>query len=215
MISVPFGTVISKPSIVTRTPSADSGNRQSLRPGPSEEHRRGWVERAAAALVVLDEFVPEVLDRRHDRADRAVAERAERAAQDVVADVKQLVEVALAALAALERVEHLDDPERALAARRALAAGLVLVELHPPQRGAHDAGRLVEDLQRPGAEHRPGRADRLEVERHVHVLVGEDRRGRPAGRPELQLVARPGRRLPGTAARAASRRAAPHTVRAS
>ncbi len=50
--------------------------------GPSSRHSRvansgrgGRVERAAAALLVLDVLVPEVLDRRGDRADRAVAER--------------------------------------------------------------------------------------------------------------------------------------------
>ena len=89
----------------------------------------------------------------------------------------------------LELGEHLHQPPRALAARRALAAGLVLVELGPPQHGSHDAGRLVEDLQGAGAEHRAGRADGLEVERHVEVLVGEQRGRGAAGRPELQLVA--------------------------
>ena len=105
-----------------------------------------------------------------------VAERTERTAQYVVADVEQLVQVSLAALAALQRVAQLHHPVRALAARRALAAGLVLVELHPPQCRPDHAGGLVEDLQRPGAEHRPGRVDRLEVERHVEMLVGEDGR---------------------------------------
>src|ERR1700693_584290 len=119
---------------------------------------------------MLDELVPEVLDRGDARADRAVSERAERPAEDVVADVEQLVQVGVAALAALERVEQLDDPVRALAAWRALAAGLVLVELHPAQGGADHAGRLVEDLQRPGAQHRAGRADRLEVQRNVEML---------------------------------------------
>jgi hypothetical protein len=47
----------------------------------------------------------------------------------------------------------------------------VLVELGPAQDGAHDAGGLVEDLQRAGAEHRTRRADGLEVERGVEVLV--------------------------------------------
>ena len=91
-------------------------------------------------------------------------------------------------IALLEVGQGLHQPPGAFAARRALAAGLVLVELGPAQDGAHDAGGVVEDLQRAGAEHRAGLAHRLEVERDVEVLVGEDRRGRAAGGPELQLV---------------------------
>ena len=101
----------------------------------------------------------------------------------------RVVEVLLGAVAALEPLEDLHHPVGALAARRALAARLVRVELGPAQHRAHDAGGLVEALQRLGAEHRAGRADALEVQRHVEVLGGEQRRGRAAGRPELQLVA--------------------------
>ena len=60
----------------------------------------------------------------------------------------------------LEPAQRLHQPPGALAARRALAAGLVLVELGPAQHGADHAGGVVEDLQRAGAEHRAGRADR-------------------------------------------------------
>ncbi len=116
---------------------------------------------------------------------------AERPAEDVVADVEQLVEVLLGALPVLEPAQHLDQPVRALPAGGALAARLVLVELGPAQHRADDAGRVVEDLQRPGAEHRTGRADGLEVERDVEVLGGEQRGRRAARRPELQLVPAP------------------------
>src|SRR5690242_19980367 len=234
--SVPLGTVISNPSMVTVTPSVTgaaagslvckviylvclagaslaSGERPRRRdtaaaafgpapavvslagtaasPGAPEQRGGGRVERAAALLLVLEVLVPEVLDRRGDRADRAVAERAERAAEDVVADVQQLLQVFLAALAVFQPVQHPDHPERPLPAGRALAARLVLVELGPPQGGPDHAGGLVEDLQCPGAEQRPGRGHRFEVERHVEGLVGEDRGGRPAGRPELQPVPGP------------------------
>src|SRR5579859_1317909 len=150
MISVPFGTAISNPSMVTRTSSTclatsvigPPGRRLGIVPqgqrGFRTASRRG-VERAATVFRVLDELVPEVLDRRLDRADRAVAERAERAAENVVADVEQLVQVGVAALAMFQRVEQLDDPVGALAARRAFAARLVLVELHPAQRRPDDA----------------------------------------------------------------------------
>src|SRR5690348_12075407 len=91
------------------------------------------VERAAAPLEVLDELVPEVLDRGQHRADRAVAERAERAAADVVADVEQLVQVLVGALAAVQPGQDAHHPVRPFPARSALAARLVLVELGPPE----------------------------------------------------------------------------------
>src|SRR6266496_3841674 len=193
--SVPLGTVISNPSMVTVTPPVTGASAPdsfvSVMSLPSEQGGGGRVERAAALLLVLEVLVPEVLDRGGDRADRAVAERTERPAEDVVADVQQLLQVFLAALAVLQPVEHADHPERPLPAGRALAARLVLVELGPPQGGPDHAGGFVEDLQRPGAEQRPGRSHRFEVERHVEVLVGEDRGGRPAGGPELQPVPGP------------------------
>ena len=65
----------------------------------------------------------------------------------------------------------------------------MLVELGPPQHAPYDRGRLVEDLQRLGAEHRSGLADAFVVERYVEVLRSEDRRRRTAGCPELQLAA--------------------------
>src|SRR5690606_30459770 len=100
------------------------------------------------------ELVPEVLDRRRDRRGGAVAQGAERAAEDVLAEVEQLVDVALLAAARLEPLEDLHQPPGALAAGRALAAGLVLVELGPAQHRPDHRGGVVEQLQRPGAEHR-------------------------------------------------------------
>ena len=105
-------------------------------------------------------------------------------------------------LPVLQPAQHLHQPVGALAARGALAAGLVRVELGPAQHRADHAGGVVEDLQRPGAEHRAGRGDRLEVQRDVQVLVGEQRGGRAARRPELQLVPGRGCRRPCRAARA-------------
>src|SRR6185437_3824744 len=232
MTSVPLGTVISNPSMVTVTPSVTGAAAGSLvckviyvvslavrcaggapasttaSPGAPEHRGGGRVERAAALLLVLEVLVPEVLDRRLDRADRAVAERAERPPEDVVADVQQLLQVFLAALAVFQPVQHPDHPERPLPAGRALAARLVLVELGPPQGGPDHAGGLVEDLQGPGAEQRPGRGHRFEVERDVEVLVGEDRGGRPARRPELQPVPgpNPARQIQQFAQRDAQRR---------
>src|SRR5262252_6871462 len=134
--SRPLGTLISKPSMVTVTRCSTGASapvsgcaviRSLTSVGPGGGG--GGVERAAAPLGMLDELVPEVLDRGHHRADRAVAERAERAPEDVVADVEQLVQVLVGALAVVQPVQDAHHPVRPLAARGALAAGLVLVEL--------------------------------------------------------------------------------------
>src|SRR5262249_17601048 len=146
---------------------------------------------AAALLVVLDELVPEVADARGDRGRRAVTERAERAAGDVVADIQELLDVLLGALAVFQPVQDADQPERALPARRAFPARLVLAELGRAEHRADDTGGVVEDLHRPGAELRPGGRDRLEVQRHIQVLVGEYPRRRAACGPELEPAAAP------------------------
>ena len=163
------------------------GHRVTIRP----RGRGGRVERAAAFLLCWMISSRKYLMRGGDRHRHGVAEGAERAADDVVADVEDRFQVLVGALALLEPLDRPHQPVGALAARRALAAGLVLVELGPAQRGPQHAGGVVEELQRPGAEHRPGGAHALEVERDVQVLVGQQRGRRAARRPELERV--PGR----------------------
>ena len=65
--------------------------------------------------------------------------------------------------------QELHHPARPLAARRALAAGLVHVELRRAQRELHHAAAVVDHDQRGGAEERPDRAERVVVERHVDL----------------------------------------------
>src|SRR3954451_14842193 len=132
--------------------------------------------------------MPEVLDRGGDRARCTVPEDAERPTEDVVTLVEQQLEVPLLALALLKAGQRLDEPPGSFPARGALAARLVLVELGPPQDGPDHTGGLVEDLQRLGAQHGSGGADTLVVQGDVEVLGGEDRRGRAARCPELELV---------------------------
>src|SRR5215510_8511900 len=151
--SVPFGTPISNPSMVTLTVSVVVC---TVMKSPGPQGRGGRVEGAAAFLLVLHDLVPEVHDHGGNRRGHGITERAERPADDVVADVEQLVHVLLGALAVLEPLDYPHHPVGALPARRALPAGLVLVELRPAERGAHRAGAVIEDLQRPGAEQRPG-----------------------------------------------------------
>src|SRR5262245_18088678 len=160
MTSVRLGTVISNPSMVTVTPSVSGATEESslvcrvtsvppsrapaASPGIPEQRGGRRVERAAAPLLVLEVLVPEVLDRRDDRADRPVGQRAERPAEDVVAHVEQLLQVFLAALAVLEPVQDADHPVRSLPAGRALAARLGLVQLGPPHGRRDPAGRPVD-----------------------------------------------------------------------
>src|SRR5215469_13913712 len=186
---VPLGTVISNPSMVTVTVWVVVCTVIELPIRPQRGGRR--VERAAAFLLVLDDLVAEVLDGGGNRHRHGVAERAERAADDVVADVEDRFQVFVGALALLDPLDRPHHPVGALPARCALAAGLVLVELGPPERGPDHAGRLVEDLECPGAEDGARRGNALEVQRHVQVGVGQQRGGRPARRPELEPVPGP------------------------
>src|SRR5215212_71996 len=123
MIRVPLGTLISKPSIVTVTRSVSGGAVISVR-----SHEIGLPQpRRDPALDVVLVLGLEVLQRGGDRAGRAVAEGAERPAVDVVGGVQQGVQVLVRAGAGEDPAQHLDHPVGALAARRALAAGLVRV----------------------------------------------------------------------------------------
>src|SRR6266567_2429672 len=146
-------------------------------------------ERAATAFDVLVELFAEVLQGRDDRAGGPVAERAEGAAEDRVADVLQRVHVLFAASAVLQPGEDLGHPVGALAAGRALAAGLVGVEPHEVQARADDADVLGEHDHRGGAEQAAGALDALEVHRGVQVVGGEQRRGGAARRPRLERLA--------------------------
>ncbi len=137
-------------AVVVTVIGVRSARRRSTRPG-----RTGSRRPSGAATYSSRKYWM----RRGDRAGRAVAEGAERPAEDVVAEVEQeLSRSPRCPRRVSSRSQDLDQPVGALAARRALAARLVLVELGPAQHRADHAGGLVEDLQRPGAEHRAGRA---------------------------------------------------------
>ena len=117
--------------------------------------RRGWAGRHHAGLVldVVHELVAEVLDHAAHRHRRRVAQRADRAALDVVGHRVEQVEVFRAALAVLDAVDHAPQPAGAFAARRALAAALVLVEVRQAQQALDHAAAC-----RPSRSPRPSRA---------------------------------------------------------
>src|SRR5687768_18424177 len=81
------------------------------------------------ALNMENELVAEVLDEALHRQRRGVAERADSAPGDVVGDVVKELQVLHAALALLDAMHDAVEPAGALAAGRALAAGLLEVEV--------------------------------------------------------------------------------------
>src|SRR3954447_3204893 len=91
--------------------------------------RRRAAERAAALLDVRGELVAPLVQVAIDRIDGELAERTEDLPEDVVADRVEQLEVGVRRGAVLDRLEDLHHPACSDAARRALAARLVRVEL--------------------------------------------------------------------------------------
>src|SRR5689334_20241131 len=89
----------------------------------------GGRQRAATLFDVGLVLVPEMLERRQHGRDSGVSERAERLARDVARNARQQVEIAHLAFAALDLLQDLVQPVGAFAARRALAARLVAIEV--------------------------------------------------------------------------------------
>src|SRR4029079_15598844 len=116
------------------------------------------------ALLVRDvmlELAAEMLDEALDRQCGRVSERADRPALDVVRDLRQQIEILGAALAVLDAVHHAPQPPGAFAARCALAARLLVIEIRQPQQALHHAPRVVQHDDRARAEHRAGLRDRV------------------------------------------------------
>src|SRR3954470_929872 len=136
------------------------------------EARYGAVvrERAAALVDVALELVAEVGDVARHRHRHRVAQWAQAVAEDAVAHVQQQVELALAGRAHLDAADDVHAPARALAAGRALAAALVLVELRDAQGQLHHASAVVDHDDSAGADHRAGGRDRLVVDLRVDLV---------------------------------------------
>ena len=85
--------------------------------------------------------------------------------------------------------EHLLDPSGALAAGRALAAGLMMVEVRDGPQCADHAGVLVHHHHARGAHQGAGRAHRIEIHVDLHRLFrGEHRKRRTAGNDALEFA---------------------------
>src|SRR5579859_3851308 len=118
---VPAGTSTSWPLIVS------FGMDRPLRRVRAADGRR------AVVLDTLFEHRAEMPDQALDRPGRSVAERADRVAFDLVGDVEQHVDLLDRRVALHQPLHHAPHPARALAAGRALAAALVLVEMRQPR----------------------------------------------------------------------------------
>ena len=135
------------------------------------------------------ELRPVLLEVARDRVHGEVAERAQRLPEHAVADLIQEIEVRALAAALLELRQDLHQPAGADAARRALAARLVHVELLRSERELHHAAAVVDDDDRRRAEERARRLDRVVVHRRVDLGGRQHRNRRASGDDRLQLAA--------------------------
>ena len=177
--------------------------------------RRRIAERTAASVDVRHELGAELVDVARDRDRRRLAERAQALAVDPVAHVQQQVELGLLRLAGLEPAQDLRHPARPFAARRALAARLVLVELRDADAELHHAAAVVERDDARRAHRRVQLQQRVEVVADVDLVALQDHRGRAAGNHGLELAAvRECRRRGRRSARAGSCRSRSRSSRA-
>ena len=98
------------------------------------------------------------------------AERTNGFAVDVVGDFKKQINIFRTAMTVLDAMEHFLHPQRAFAARRALAAGLVRVKLTDVQGGVHNIDLIGQDNDSAAARHRAGFAERFEIKRHIELI---------------------------------------------
>ena len=145
--------------------------------------------RTAALTDVRFELVPEQIQRRQHRRRGGVAKRAERLADDVVGDAVQEIDVLHLALSPLEALEQLVEPVAAFAARRALAARLVAVEVQQVHRQPDHADRVVHDDEPGRAEHRSGLLDVIEAGGRVEMLLEQDGNRGSSGDDAFELPA--------------------------
>src|SRR5688500_255546 len=109
------------------------------------------------------ELRPEMLDQALDRPGGGVAEGADGVALDLLGDVVELVDVADVGVALTKLLHRPPHPAGALAARGALAAALMLVEIADAADRTYDVGRLVHDDDGGGAEARAELLQPVEV----------------------------------------------------
>eukprot|EP00227_Mantoniella_beaufortii_P011202 CAMPEP_0197590548 /NCGR_PEP_ID=MMETSP1326-20131121/11475_1 /TAXON_ID=1155430 /ORGANISM="Genus nov. species nov., Strain RCC2288" /LENGTH=441 /DNA_ID=CAMNT_0043155651 /DNA_START=195 /DNA_END=1517 /DNA_ORIENTATION=- len=145
----------------------------------------GGALRVDAAL----ELGAEVADEALHGPGRGVAQRADGVALDLLGELLQHVDLLQPRVALLHALHDGVQPPRALTAGRALAAGLVLVEVGEARDGVHHVGALVHDDDGGGAEAGLRGLERVEVHEHLLAhLLGDERHGGAAGDDAQQVV---------------------------
>src|SRR5690242_13223471 len=118
----------------TSTPSTMSLTRSVI--ALLRRRQRGALHVRAALPVIVDavfDLGAEMADQALDRPRSRIAQRADRMPLDLGRHVQQRVDLGRFALALHHPLEYAPHPARAFAARRALAAALVLVEVRQPR----------------------------------------------------------------------------------
>ena len=114
--------------------------------------RRHVTAPSTLVLDVMLELVAEMPDEALHRQRRRVAQRADRAARRCCRPpTSGQIQILLAALAVLDTVDHALQPAGSFAARRALPAGFLVVEIGQAHQRPHHAARVVHDDHRAGA----------------------------------------------------------------
>lgn len=135
------------------------------------------------------ELGPEVADKALDGPREGLAEGADGVTLDLLGELLEHVNLAAARLAVLEALHDLFGPLGSLAAGRALAAGLVPVELGQPGNGADNISRLVHDDDRRGTKSRLRVLESIVIHQLVVTnLARQDGGGRASGDDGLEVV---------------------------
>src|SRR5690606_38921833 len=119
------------------------------------------------------------------------AERADGVAFDLLGNLVQRVDLIDLGLAVAEALHDAPHPAGTFAARGALAAGLVLVEIADAADRADYVGRLIHHDDARRAEARAQFLEPVEVHRRVHDLRRRDQRNRGAAGDHCQQVVPP------------------------
>ena len=130
-----------------------------------------------------------MLDQPLDRPGRRVAKGADGVAFDLLGDLMQHVDIGNLGIAGAQLFHHAPHPARAFAARCALTAALMLVEIADAADGLHDVGRAIHDDDRCRAKTGADRFQPVEIHRRVHDLLGGHQwNRRAAGNDGQQIV---------------------------
>src|SRR5690606_32238788 len=134
------------------------------------------------------QFGAEVADEALNRPGSCVAKGADGVTFDLLGNFEQRVDLVDLGFTLPQPLHHAPHPAGAFAARSALAAGLVLVEVADAADRAGDVRRLVHHDDAGCAETRAEGLEPVEVHRRIHDLLGRDQRNRRAARNHRQQV---------------------------